>query len=103
MAWRMILQPNGLLARFSDVVDNFTHVNLTKEEAFEVCFEELGRRDAEKKVEAGLKDYKPWTLNTLGNGSERWEHSLKKIEMIHGGEEVEQWIDICSTDPQQLL
>jgi hypothetical protein len=35
MAWRIVKQPNGLLARFSDVVDNFTAVDMTKQEAIE--------------------------------------------------------------------
>lgn len=28
MAWRIVRQPNGKLARFSDIVDNFTHTNI---------------------------------------------------------------------------
>lgn len=37
MGWRMVRQPNGKLARFSDVVDDFTDFDLTAEEAFVLC------------------------------------------------------------------
>ena len=33
MAWRLIRQPNGKLARFSEVVDDFTHTDMTEREA----------------------------------------------------------------------
>jgi hypothetical protein len=35
MAWRIVKQPNGLYARFSDIVDNFTHYNMDRNEAIE--------------------------------------------------------------------
>ena len=32
MNWRVIRQPDGKYARFSDIVDDFTHFDLTREE-----------------------------------------------------------------------
>lgn len=37
MAWRFVEQPNGKLARFSEVVDDFTDYDLTETEAYSVA------------------------------------------------------------------
>jgi hypothetical protein len=37
MAWRIVKQPDGLYSRFSEVVDDFTHRDMTKLEAYELC------------------------------------------------------------------
>lgn len=37
-------QPNGLLCRWSSVVDNITHYNMTEEEYIEFCAEEARKR-----------------------------------------------------------
>lgn len=89
MGWRIVRQPNGLLARFSSIVDHFTHVNLTETEAFEVCRDEGCSVDlAKDKVSAGVQDFKPWT-RTPGTGLERWEDCLDTIRMVHGEEEAQ--------------
>lgn len=51
MAWRFCQQPNGLYARFSEVVDDFTDFDLTREKALAYCAT-LGMSpvDAEYKV-----------------------------------------------------
>jgi hypothetical protein len=89
MAWRFVRQPNGRLARFSDIVDHFTHGNLSVEEAIEVCVSEhrLRPEEAKQKVEAGVDDYEPWTLNKKGDGLSRWRHALEAVERVHGKEE----------------
>ncbi|MCK5506072.1 MAG: hypothetical protein KAJ10_12980, partial [Thermodesulfovibrionia bacterium] len=76
MAWRIVKQPNNKLARFSDIVDDFTHINMTMSEAIEICRESLGTEDAIKKVQAGIEDWKPWKIGIKGNGSERWEDCI---------------------------
>jgi len=85
MGWRIVLQPDGKLARFSDVVDNFTHINMDVAEATEVCREDLGASDADKKVQAGLDDLEPWKT-TKGNGSTRWFDCIDDIVLQHGKE-----------------
>ena len=89
MAWRIVKQPNGLLARFSDIVDDFTHMDMTEAEALEVCREYLGIAEAEKKVLAGVQDWKPWTMGVLGSGLDRWNDSIDRIETMHGKEIAE--------------
>jgi len=51
MAWRIVKQPNGLLAKFSDIVDTFTNLNMTEEEALACCRETCGEDAAKKKKE----------------------------------------------------
>jgi len=89
MAWRFVRQPNGRLARFSDVVDHFTHGNLSVEEAIEVCVSEHGllQNEAKRKVEAGVDDYEPWSISRKGDGLSRWRHALEAVERAHGKEE----------------
>lgn len=90
MAWRFVKQPNGLLARFSDIVDDFTHIGLTLEDAIELCIDEHGMtaEQAEQKVWAGLEDHRPWTKGVVGNGRERWLAALSSIRAVHGDDKV---------------
>jgi len=75
MAWRIVKQPNGKYARFSDPVDNFTHYAMTREEAVQYCQDEIGLKAGETKVLRA--DEEPG----------RWQDSLETIEAIHGVEE----------------
>ena len=74
MGWWIIKQPNGRLARFSDMVDNFTHMNMTEIEAIDVCTAYLGLYDSMSKVDLGLQD----------ESLERWKTALRRIERVHG-------------------
>ena len=76
MAWRIVQQPNGKFARFSDVVDDFTHYDMTEEEAFDLCFERMGRREAQEKVAAAKRH------------PERYEDEIETIRIIHGSSVV---------------
>ena len=92
------MQPNGLLARFFTIVDNFTHMNMTKEEALEVAREDMGRQDAEAKVERGLRDEDPWTHGgPPGDGTSRWRADIATIRVIQGEAEVEKALEIDRT------
>lgn len=84
MAWRIVKQPNKNLARFSDIVDDFTHMNMTKDEAIELCSTYMGSRNATIKVQAGIDDIKPWTIDEKGMGLARWMDCIQTIEMVHG-------------------
>jgi len=77
MAWRIVLQPNGKYARFSEVVDNFTHYGMTRDEAFDLCLDEAGRSVANLKLANADK----W--------HERFEEDMKTIETIHGKPEAD--------------
>jgi len=79
---RIIKQPNGLLARFSDIVDNFTHYDMTPEEAIEVILEDY-RGTAVDKVQRGMDDIIPWGTMP-GHGLSRWEDCIESIRIVHG-------------------
>ena len=90
MAWRFMRQPDGLLALWSDIVDGFTYVNLTPEEAIEVAMEkDLGRQSAKEKVERGM------TRAVSDHGG--WEASLRTIKLVHGEEAVQKLLEEMKT------
>lgn len=72
MAWRMIQQPDGLYAAFSEVVDDFIMFDATREQALEFCKEKSGLAVAIVKVSAAER----WPG--------RWEEALQIIQVIHG-------------------
>jgi hypothetical protein len=77
MPWRIVVQPNQKYARFSSVVDGFTHTNMTRDEAIAVSLQYpgMGKEDAEQKVE--------WAEAEPGGFAE----SLTDIEIRYGPEE----------------
>lgn len=72
MGWRMIRQPNGKLARFSDVVDDFTDYDLTANEAFDLC-RDIGGVDVARRQVASADEH-----------PERFEESIETVKLIHG-------------------
>lgn len=90
MGWRIVKQPNGLFARFSDVVDHFTNVNLTEDQVVESCLEHgCSRQEAEYKLDRAARDLKPFSI-AEGNGLDRWNHCLGIIERVHGKLDMEE-------------
>lgn len=86
MAWRIVKQPDGQLARFSDVVDNFTHFAMTVDEATDLCRESMSAIESQQKVQSGVDDIEPWTTTKKGSGLSRWNDCLNSIVMVHGYE-----------------
>lgn len=83
MPWRFVKQPNGLLGRFSTIVDTFTDVNMTEEEALTMCLEEYNFREEDAKGKVERASFGPTGTGPL----HRWEESLRTIEMVHGKKE----------------
>lgn len=79
MAWRIVIQPNGKYARFSDVVDNFTDYDMTRDEAFAMCRNEyaMPAKDAEYKIEQAEKH------------PGRFDREIETILEVHGKEQAE--------------
>lgn len=71
MAWRIVRQPDGLYARFSEVVDDFTDVGMTRDEAYELCRESLGISGSESKIQ--MADDNPG----------RYKECLEIIQSVH--------------------
>jgi hypothetical protein len=99
MGWRFVRQPNGLLARFSDVVDHFTHFNLTEAEAMVVCKLEYSQSHiaAQDKVLGGLEDWKG-NSRINGSGTDRWEEALRIVGSCHGEDEAAKALSAVSDD-----
>ncbi len=56
MAGFIARQPNGLLCRFSTVMDTVTHYNMTEEEYIKVC-EERAREEAKEVLKNYLRPF----------------------------------------------
>ena len=72
MGWRLVRQPNGTLARFSEVVDDFTDYNLTDREAWKLCRDSAGYDVADQKLESA------------NDHPDRFEKTIGIIGIVHG-------------------
>lgn len=81
MAWRIVRQPDGKLARWSDVVEAFTHAAMDEAQARELCRAELGERYVAEKVRAGVEDDEPWKVGVKGDGLSRWRDCLNMMPL----------------------
>lgn len=83
-------QPNGLYAIFSTIVDDFTRMNLSRDEVRALLFLSGGEASADRllyradcDVECACYDY------GAPEGRRRWEGSLDTIESIHSARHAE--------------
>ena len=83
MGQRIVKQPNGKYAAFSDPVDHFVVYDMTREEAVQYCVDEsdLGPKGSQEKVQHADDD-RTWE-GTPG----RYEDCMKTIRVVHGAEE----------------
>ena len=95
MSAMIVKQPNGLLARFSSVVDDMTHTNMTDQEMLDVLVQVMGRKDALEKIQRGLDDF-------IKRGLARWHDCLEQIEVIHGKDMIKPLIEKCSQDSSEM-
>jgi hypothetical protein len=81
MAWRFVIQPNGKLARFTEVCDDFTHLNMSRAEALQAAVNEYncGPSTAAQKIANAMK---PKEVST------RWNQALEIIREIHGEDQA---------------
>jgi hypothetical protein len=85
MPSRFVNQPDGRLAVFSSVCDDFTHYDLSDEEALEYGTEQWGRLTAQQKIEAARADRLEHGAGP-GDGLGRWREALTAIAAQHGME-----------------
>jgi hypothetical protein len=76
MSWQIVLQPNSLYSRFSEAVDDFTHMNLTRGMAWGLCRNDVGPRLADAKLLAADANHQFWI------------ESLRVIGRVHGEERM---------------
>jgi hypothetical protein len=87
MGQRIVKQPNGKYAAFSDIVDHFIAYDATREEALQFCVDKwkCTTAEAEEKVQRGDDDIRQ-------DGSKgRYEEAVNTIRVIHGAEEVSKY------------
>ena len=85
MSFRYLKQPNGKLACFSDIVDDFTIYNMTEEQALEDARKDMGEDAARAKIDRALRDEPPpWSQDTATDGLRRWRDALEMIAGVHG-------------------
>lgn len=78
MAWRIVVQPNGMLARFSDISDDFTEYDMTEGEAIELCTSRgMQLAAAKRKVTRAFQN------------PERFDQEIEAIRFTHGEKEAE--------------
>jgi hypothetical protein len=83
MPSRFVNQPDGNLAVFSTVIDDFTHYAMDETEALEYGIEQWGRETAEAKIKSGRADGLEHGPGP-GDGLGRWREALTDIAMQHG-------------------
>jgi hypothetical protein len=98
MPRRVVKQPNGLFGYFSTILDDFTHVNMTVKEMFDVCRMEMEPHEAIEKVHRGIVDAPIWGNEPPDpDGLMRWKHDLRAIVFAHGAKVARQRKEECST------
>ena len=88
MPARIVVQPNGLYARFSTIVDHFTHYNCTRQELFEELRFEHGAGPAEQAIKRGERS------------PDRFGEAIEDVRIIHGDDEARKYRELMTNAPQ---
>jgi hypothetical protein len=100
MPVRFVNQPDGKLALFSTVIDDFTHYDMDEAEALEYGTEQWGRATAEAKIKSGRADGLEHGPGP-GDGLGRWRESLTAIAAQHGMDGLKETLaDIGQADAE---
>lgn len=88
MAWMIVKQPNGLYARFLDAVKNFTHLDMSEEEALNYCLDFSGQQFGREEFVAGVNDLGRYSRKPIGDadGLGRWKKAISTVTAVHGQE-----------------
>jgi len=86
------LQPNGKLAVFSSIVDDFTYLNCEASQLREMFCQTMGRSDAQAKVQRGLDDEEIWPGENVNRPHHRWKEGLQTIRLIHGQKRLDEFL-----------
>jgi len=82
-----VRQPNGRLARWSDIVDNFTEADMTPGKCVDLAMEHgMQLMDAARKVQRAIND-EPNLFSggkRSGDGLDRWRECLRTVRDVHG-------------------
>lgn len=88
MPFRVDMQPDGLFAIFSTIVDNFTWGGLDAESVIVVLEEhyDCSSKTAFRKLQNARDDF--LLDGKMGNGTRRWTHDLHTVRRVHGDDAV---------------
>lgn len=88
MGWRFVKQPNGLYARFSSYMDDFTDYNMTPKGILRIGPEnwDIGHWTLREKI--GEADRSP----------EWFEEDIENIRLVHGKEIADERRDLLSRE-----
>lgn len=86
MGWRLIKQPNGLYARFSDVEDDFTQYNMSQEEVLQIGAEFWDVSQALLREKIGTANDDPQGFN----------EAIDVIRRVHGKDRAEEKLERLS-------
>lgn len=108
MPTRIIRQPNGLLARFTTVSDAVTDYDMTAQEAYLRCCEDMASHEAARKVQRGLEDDLVGLLidDSKKDGLDRWRDAVHTMGLVHGKDAVADLVatmDEGSFDPGKVV
>ena len=97
MPSEVVQQPNGLFARFSSIVDNFTHFNCTDKEMLEILKGD-GMSDGEAwaKIVRAKLNCEHQSHSVASEPLARWVGCLQDIRTIHGEKAAQEIIDAVS-------
>jgi hypothetical protein len=86
MPRRVIKQPNGNLAIFSDIADMVVYYDCEPDDVVDILINEYdhGPKTARQKVQNGIEDHKPWKVGVPGTGRERWDDDMYHALLVHG-------------------
>jgi hypothetical protein len=93
MAWRLVIQPNGLFARFSTVVDDFTHYDMDEAEVLRTAFAEwdCGEETVRRKLDSARRETDPYKHEGYWSAEgpsrpplSRFRECLEIIASVHG-------------------
>lgn len=89
MSWHFIVQPDGLLATFTDEDQDFIDFALTKTEALQMCERAgIGPERARRMVREALDEIDQDT-HKPGDRFSRWNEALRDIKLSHGSTGLE--------------
>lgn len=97
-------QPDGKLAVFSTVVDDFVAVGLTEAEANEFSLAEMGvgRSHTDVLVGTALRDEPYWKAVDRGDGLNRWRQATTALTIRRGIDAARIRLADMGLDPSDL-
>ncbi len=85
MGGSLVVQPNGLVARWSSVVDAFTNINMTKQDYIDLRTEHHVYT-LQHEIESAARLYDRVVEGKAPYGAPDWEEALSSFELVHDTE-----------------